>query len=72
VHFDRWWNPPVEEQATARAHRIGQERTLNVHTLVTGGTVEDHIARMHRIKDGVADAVIGEDRELGLAALSDE
>ena len=71
VHYDRWWNPAVEEQATDRAHRIGQERTLTVHTLVSGGTVEDHIARMHDTKRGLADIVSG-DTEAALAKLSDE
>lgn len=47
MHYDRWWNPAVEKQATDRAHRIGQHRTLNVYTLVTGGTIEDHIARLN-------------------------
>lgn len=59
VHFDRWWNPAVEDQATDRAHRIGQHRTVTVHTLVTGGTVEDHIAAMHDSKRAVAEAVSG-------------
>lgn len=60
VHYDRWWNPAVEDQATDRAHRIGQQRTVNVHTLVTGGTVEDHIAAMHHSKKAVANSISGE------------
>ncbi|OPC81024.1 serine/threonine protein kinase [Embleya scabrispora] len=71
MHYDRWWNPAVEEQATDRAHRIGQDRTLNVHTLVTGGTIEDHIAQMHDTKRGLADIVSG-NTEAALADLSDE
>jgi SNF2 family DNA or RNA helicase len=71
MHYDRWWNPAVEEQATDRAHRIGQQRTLNVHTLVTGGTVEDRIAQMHDTKRGFADIFSG-DTEAALAKLSDE
>ncbi|MFW3365088.1 DEAD/DEAH box helicase [Rhodococcus qingshengii] len=70
VHYDRWWNPAVEDQATDRAHRIGQKRTVNVHTLVTGGTVEDHIAAMHESKRAVADAVSG-NVEAALADLPD-
>lgn len=46
VHFDRWWNPAVEEQATGRAHRIGQQRTVLVHTMVCAGTLEERIDRM--------------------------
>ncbi|ASO20433.1 ATP-dependent helicase HepA [Actinoalloteichus hoggarensis] len=70
VHYDRWWNPAVEEQATDRAHRIGRDRALTVHTLVTGGTVEDHIARLHESKRVLAEAVAG--GEAALAELSDE
>jgi SNF2 family DNA or RNA helicase len=60
LHYDRWWNPAVEEQATARAHRIGQQRTLNVYTLLAAGTVEEHIERMHVEKRGVADSITGD------------
>lgn len=71
MHYDRWWNPAVEEQATDRAHRIGQSRTLNVYTLVTGGTIEDHIAQMHENKRGVAEIVSG-DTQAALARMSDD
>jgi non-specific serine/threonine protein kinase len=43
IHFDRWWNPAVEDQATDRAHRIGQKRNVLVHKLVCRGTVEERI-----------------------------
>ncbi|EQD59026.1 SNF2 family helicase, partial [mine drainage metagenome] len=43
LHFDRWWNPAVEDQATDRAHRIGQKRTVEVRTMVTSGTLEETI-----------------------------
>ena len=43
IHYDRWWNPAVEDQATDRAWRIGQQRTVNVHKLVCQGTVEERI-----------------------------
>jgi superfamily II DNA or RNA helicase len=59
VHYDRWWNPAVEEQATDRAYRIGQTRPVQVHKLVTEGTVEDRIAAMLRAKRALADAVLG-------------
>lgn len=71
VHFDRWWNPAVEEQATSRAHRIGQRDTLEVHTLITEGTIEDHIDRMHTRKQGMANLVTG-DPVAALASLPDE
>ncbi|GAA2403008.1 DEAD/DEAH box helicase [Streptomyces glaucosporus] len=59
VHFDRWWNPAVEAQATDRAYRIGQDRPVQVHRLVTEGTVEDRIAGMLARKQALADAVLG-------------
>ncbi|MBF6329719.1 DEAD/DEAH box helicase [Nocardia transvalensis] len=55
VHFDRWWNPAVEAQASDRAHRIGQTRPVTVTTLTTGTTVEEHIAAMHERKAVLAD-----------------
>lgn len=59
VHYDRWWNPAVEAQATDRAYRIGQTRPVQVHRLIAEGTVEDRIADMLRSKRELADAVLG-------------
>lgn len=59
VHFDRWWNPAVEAQATDRAYRIGQTQPVQVHRLVAEGTVEDRIAAMLERKRELADAVLG-------------
>jgi hypothetical protein len=59
VHYDRWWNPAVEDQATDRAHRIGQRRTVEVHKLVTAGTVEERVADLLERKRALADAVVG-------------
>ncbi|GAA2881914.1 DEAD/DEAH box helicase [Streptomyces mexicanus] len=59
VHFDRWWNPAVEEQATDRAYRIGQTQPVQVHRLITEGTVEDRIAEMLAAKRALADAILG-------------
>ncbi|WP_345604754.1 DEAD/DEAH box helicase [Pseudonocardia adelaidensis] len=58
VHFDRWWNPAVEEQATDRAYRIGQTRPVQVHRLISEGTVEDRIAALLASKRALADAVL--------------
>ena len=58
IHFDRPWNPAVEDQATDRAHRIGQHRTVNVHHLIAEGTVEDRIAELLARKRGLTDAVL--------------
>jgi hypothetical protein len=59
VHYDRWWNPAVEDQATDRAYRIGQDRPVQVHRLVTEGTLEDRIATLLESKRGLAEAVVG-------------
>jgi SNF2 family DNA or RNA helicase len=58
VHYDRWWNPAVEDQATDRAHRIGQTRPVQVHRLIAEGTIEDRIAAMLRAKRDLADSVL--------------
>jgi len=59
IHIDRWWNPAVEDQATDRAHRIGQTRAVQVHRMVTQGTVEERVAELLRRKRSLADAVLG-------------
>ncbi|MFE1906165.1 SNF2-related protein [Streptomyces gardneri] len=70
VHYDRWWNPAVEEQATDRAYRIGQTQPVQVHRLVAEGTVEDRIAEMLLAKRALADAVLGSG-EAALTELTD-
>ncbi|MYQ44319.1 ATP-dependent helicase [Streptomyces sp. SID4985] len=70
VHFDRWWNPAVEDQATDRAYRIGQTQPVQVHRLVTEGTVEDRIAEMLTAKRALADAILGSG-EAALTELTD-
>ncbi|MEW1824797.1 DEAD/DEAH box helicase [Streptomyces sp. NPDC088196] len=70
IHFDRWWNPAVEEQATDRAYRIGQTQPVQVHRLITEGTVEDRIAEMLESKRALADAILGSG-ESSLTELSD-
>ncbi len=59
VHYDRWWNPAVEAQATDRAHRIGQVRPVQVHRLIAEGTLEDRIAAMLEAKKELAESVLG-------------
>ncbi|MFK4067842.1 DEAD/DEAH box helicase [Streptomyces sp. NPDC029674] len=71
IHYDRWWNPAVEEQATDRAYRIGQTQPVQVHRLVTEGTVEDRIAELLAAKQALADAVLGDGGEVALTELSD-
>ncbi|WP_326663435.1 DEAD/DEAH box helicase [Streptomyces sp. NBC_00385] len=70
IHYDRWWNPAVEEQATDRAYRIGQTQPVQVHRLIAEGTVEDRIGEMLLAKRALADAVLGTG-ESALTELSD-
>jgi SNF2 family DNA or RNA helicase len=75
VHFDRWWNPAVENQATDRAFRIGQTRNVQVHKFIASGTLEEKIDAMIESKKALADAIVGADEgwltELDTAALRD-
>jgi superfamily II DNA or RNA helicase len=59
VHYDRWWNPAVEDQATDRAHRIGQTSSVQVHRLMAEGTLEDRIATIIESKRELAESVVG-------------
>ena len=70
VHYDRWWNPAVEDQATDRAWRIGQSRTVFVHKLVCEGTVEEKIDALITDKRSLANAVVGTTGEAWLSELS--
>jgi len=58
IHYDPWWNPAVEEQATARAHRIGQDKPVFVYKLMTQGTVEEKILALQERKRGLADNLL--------------
>ncbi len=60
-HFDRWWNPAVENQATDRAYRIGQQKTVFAHKMVTLGTLEERIDKMLEDKQALADSIVGTD-----------
>jgi SNF2 family DNA or RNA helicase len=68
-HFDRWWNPAVENQATDRAFRIGQRRKVQVHKFLCAGTLEEKIDEMIEKKKGIAEQVVGTS-EAWLTALS--
>lgn len=57
-HFDRWWNPAVENQATDRAFRIGQTRDVQVHKFITLGTLEERIDEMLELKQGLSDSIV--------------
>lgn len=58
LHMDPWWNPAVEDQATDRAHRIGQEKPVTVYRLVAEGTIEEKILRLHEQKRDLADSLL--------------
>ncbi len=70
-HFDRWWTPAVETQATDRAFRIGQTRTVQVHPVVCSGTLEEKIDTLLTRKRDVAAKVVGTG-EAWLTELGDE
>ncbi|MYN63673.1 MAG: DEAD/DEAH box helicase [Acidobacteria bacterium] len=72
IHFDRWWNPAVENQATDRAFRIGQRRNVLVHRFVTRGTIEEKIDRMIAEKRQLADDLLDGESEVNLTELSDD
>ena len=69
IHYDRWWNPAVENQATDRAWRIGQQRTVLVHKLVCEGTVEERIDKLINDKQALADVVVGAGRVVAVRAV---
>ncbi|MFP5321300.1 MAG: DEAD/DEAH box helicase [Acidimicrobiia bacterium] len=71
IHYDRWWNPAVEDQASDRAWRIGQDRPVQVHRMVCEGTLEERIARLLEAKRGLAESVVG-GGESWVSELSDE
>lgn len=71
VHFDRWWNPAVENQATDRAFRIGQQRNVMVHKFVTRGTIEEKIDELIRGKQELADALLTGGAEKAMTEMSD-
>ncbi len=72
VHFDRWWNPAVENQATDRAFRIGQKRNVMVHKLVCQGTVEERIDALIESKQSLAKGLLEGGAELDLTGLGNE
>ena len=62
VHFDPWWNPAVENQATDRAYRIGQQRTVYCHKLITRGTVEEKVLALQQRKQAIINATVENDQ----------
>ena len=72
VHFDRWWNPAVENQASDRAFRIGQKRNVLIHKFVTPGTLEEKIDAMIKEKQALADSLFADGGEKLVTEMSDE
>lgn len=72
VHFDRWWNPAVEDQATDRAFRIGQKNNVLVHKFVCQGTVEEKIDALIEAKRGLSEDLLAGGDEINLTEMKDE
>ncbi|WP_018970940.1 DEAD/DEAH box helicase [Rubritalea marina] len=72
VHFDPWWNPAVEAQATDRAYRIGQTKPVTVYKLIAQGTVEEKILKLQEQKRGVIGAAVGDESQPMMNGLSEE
>ncbi len=58
IHMDPWWNPAVEDQASDRAHRIGQQRPVTIYRLVLAGSIEEQIIKLHQEKRDLADSLL--------------
>jgi SNF2 family DNA or RNA helicase len=72
IHVDPWWNPAVQEQATARAHRIGQEQTVFVYKIVVEGSIEERIIDLQARKAALAEGVLGSDAALATKFSSED
>jgi len=72
IHFDRWWNPAVENQATDRAFRIGQQHNVFVHKFVCRGTIEEKIDALITEKVALAGAIVDVDANVSFTEMSDK
>jgi SNF2 family DNA or RNA helicase len=72
IHFDPWWNPAVEDQASARAHRIGQTKVVTSYKLITRGTVEEKILTLQNRKREIIQATIGGEEEFAASLTWEE
>ena len=72
IHYDPWWNPAVENQATDRAYRIGQKRNVLIHKFVCRGTLEEKIDALIADKQHLADALLGDGTEKLLTEMSND
>ena len=58
IHFDRWWNPAIEDQATDRAYRIGQTKDVQIYKMICSGTLEENVDKLLDHKRNVADEIV--------------
>jgi SNF2 family DNA or RNA helicase len=72
IHYDPWWNPAVERQATDRAHRIGQNKPVFVYKLIVSGSVEEKIAALQASKAALAAGILGEGGPAGLPLTAED
>lgn len=70
IHYDPWWNTAAQDQATDRAHRIGQEKKVQVYKLIAQNTIEEKILKLQEMKKGLASIVEGENDEVSLMSMS--
>lgn len=71
IHLDPWWNPAIEQQATDRAYRIGQQRNVTVYHLIAADTIEEKILRLHKTKRDLADALLQDQSTAHTLTLAD-
>ena len=68
IHLDPWWNPAIEDQASDRAHRMGQTRPVTIYRLVAHNTIEEKIVQLHATKRNMADSLLeGSDQSARLS-----
>ncbi len=72
IHFDRWWNPAVENQASDRAYRIGQKKKVFVHKLVSTGTIEEKIDELITSKQSLANNILSTNDQINIAEMSND
>ena len=71
IHLDPWWNPAVEDQASDRAHRIGQKRPVTIYRLVAENTIEEKIIQLHNTKRNLAESLLEGSDQSGKMSLNE-